>query len=172
MNTRPCMCLISALMTTTGILMVGGGIWIVVDQNEMGELTDSIQDSFSLCRLSRCWSNFGFVSTGMGLATLLVVLFGVCGFPKKDYVCLFLLYITLITTIIILQIFAIIIIERRNKEMKDILHKDFSDPKLFFFVYSSSISLATLILAISLVLATFHKKSEVFGQLITLEYEQ
>ena len=186
MNVRLAMCLLSALMATTGMLMVGGGIWIVVDLEDptdiiqgrqdlekivvhANQLTDSNQDSFSLFSRSRGWQNFGFVSIVMGLAALVVVFFGVCGFKKDEYVCLCLLYITLITTFTILQIFTMILIKRREKEMEVVLDKQFSYPKLVFFVFSSSISLAALMLAIALLLLVtkFAKKYDGFGQLLS-----
>eukprot|EP00092_Neocalanus_flemingeri_P036087 GFUD01039291.1.p1 GENE.GFUD01039291.1~~GFUD01039291.1.p1 ORF type:complete len:194 (-),score=49.93 GFUD01039291.1:18-599(-) len=183
MSVRPCLYLLSALMASTGILMVGGGLWIVLDQQELGELiqggedmekvvlyanklTDSFQDSFSLFSLNQGWSKFGYVLIGMGLSALAVVFFGLCGFHNQEYICLCLLYITLIITFIILEIFAMILIKKRDMEIKVVVDKEFSDPRFTFFVFSFTISLATLVLAISLVLliATTAKKYESFGQ--------
>ena len=158
---------LSVMVATAGIFMVVGGLWIVLDHQDLGKLaeegqdlkkifvhskklTDSFQDSFSLFSLSRRWLMFGFVTVGIGLSALVIVLFGVCGFHKENYICLFILYIILIVTFIILQIFAILLLNKRDKEMEFLLDKRFLSKTFIFIAFSTSISLATLVLAISL----------------------
>ena len=103
--------------------MAGGGLWTVLDHPQC---------------------DYGIAGIWMGLAALLIVLFGVCGFRKEEHLCLCFLYIALSITFAILQIFTVIDIREEDNQ-----NQDFSDPILVFFLFSSTTSLATFLLSLS-----------------------
>merc|ERR1711872_274378 len=82
---------------------------------------------------------FGPACILIGLATLFIVICGVSGFWSEETICLCILYIILIITHVILQIFTIIDIKRSNNSIHH--------PVLVLNYLSSSISLTSLILA-------------------------
>ena len=119
----PCMFMLNGLMAISGFLMVGGGLWTVLDHPQC---------------------DYGLAGIWMGLAALLIVLFGVCGFRKEEHLCLCLLYVALSITFAILQIFTVIDMREEDNQ-----NQGFSDPILIYFLFSSTISLATFLLSIS-----------------------
>ena len=170
------LCLANVLVCILGLVMMGGGVWIVLDyqdsmevRQEMMEegdekmkdyLKTSLDDFYSYFNKEGGWLNLGCVTIGIGAFTFIVSIFGFCGVHEKS-VCLLFIYIVLILIGMVLQVCSAFILFNRGHEMKavsDMLNLE-SDTKLssgkcyekmIFFLLSGSFSTVVMILLILL----------------------
>ena len=113
------LCLANVLVCIHGLIVIGGGLWIVLDYQDSMEIRQEIMDDgdekmgdyvknafedfYSLFSKEGGWLNMGCVSMGMGAFTFAVSFFGFCGVHEKSAFLLF-TYIFLVTIGMILQV--------------------------------------------------------------------
>ena len=185
------LCLANFLVSMLGLIMLGGGVWIVLDYQDSQEIKhemmedgeDKIPDDvkitfenfYSVFSKEGGWLNFGCVSIGIGAVTFAVSFFGFCGVHKKS-ACLLFTYITLVIIGMILQVGAAVIIYNRCHEMKTIsqmmdtesvikLSSGKHYEKIFFFLFSGCFSTVVIVLMIVLSVMVRQAKTEGFKHL-------
>ena len=165
--------LASILLCCTGLIVIGGGVWLVEDYEAVTETADQIKDDlkkvtdvdimdtpkdyYSVFNKKGGWINLAYVMLGVGAVTVAVALLGFIG-VQKETVFLILTFIVLLMIIIMLQIASVLIIIRRDNEVKDLTQitntQSFKfEEKFFFFVFSLSFSTLVLIVSVGIALA-------------------
>merc|ERR1712128_91930 len=122
------------VLAVLGLMMIGGGVWLTVDQNQIEEIVGNISNytasDIDLPEEAKETFNeiykhdfFNYFLIGIGGVTFLVSLFGFCG-AKKESVCLLTTYIVFTMLLIILQVSAIVIIniQQYKTEAADFLN--------------------------------------------------
>ena len=173
---RTSLCLANVLVCILGLVMIGGGAWIVLDYQDSMEVREemmdhgdedmkeylktSLDDFYSYFNKEGGWLNFGCVTIGIGAFTLIVSFFGFSGVHEKS-ACLLIIYIILIFIGIILQVCSAFILYNRGHEMKEVTgmfsietHTKLSSgkcyEKMIFFLLSGSLSLVVMVLLVVL----------------------
>ena len=168
-------CLANALVCMQGLIVIGGGVWIVLDYQDSMEIRQEVmedgdekmrdyvnnafEDFYSLFNREGGWLNLGCVTIGIGALTFTTSFFGFCGVHEQS-VCLLFTYISLILLGMILQVSSAAILFNRGHDMKtvsDMLNMD-SDKlssgkcyeKMIFFLLSGSFSTVVMVLLIVL----------------------
>ena len=179
-------CLANALACMQGLLVIGGGVWIVLDYQDSMEIRQEVmedgddkmrdyvknafEDFYSLFNKEGGWLNLGCVTIGIGALTLATSFFGFCGVHEKS-VCLLFTYIFLTIIGMILQVSSAVILFNRGHDMKtvsDIIDMD-SDKlssgkcyeKMIFFLLSGSFS--TVVMVLLIVLSIMLRQAETQG---------
>merc|ERR1712154_527729 len=101
----------NSLLALLGLLLLAGGVWRIVDDGSLREVTNEIRDTQEWDEVKKGASHkyFNYALLAMGGVTLLVALFGFCG-AKKENQCLLSLYSICVFIILLLQIAAIVAI--------------------------------------------------------------
>ena len=170
--------LVSVLMCCSGLVIIGGGYWMVEDYQAVTETADQIKDDlekvkdvdmmdtskdyYSVFNKKGGWMNMAYVMLGVGAVTVAVALLGFIG-VQKETVFLLLTYIVLLMIIIMLQIASVLIIIKRDNEVKDLKQITYAkgsfedifkfEEKFFFFVFSLSFSTLVLNMSVGITLA-------------------
>ena len=117
--------LTSVLLCCTGLIMIGGGVWLVEDYQAVTETADQIKDDlekvedvdmmvtskdyYSVFNKKGGWINMAYVMLGVGAVTVAVALLRFNG-VQKGTIFLLLTYIVLLMIITMLQIASVLII--------------------------------------------------------------
>ena len=125
--------LISVLLCCTGLIVIGGGVWLVEDYQAVTETADQIKDDlekvedvdmmvtskdyYSVFNKKGGWINMAYVMLGVGAVTVAVALLGFIG-VQKETVFLLLTFIMLLMIIIMLQIASVLITSNSKKQPK------------------------------------------------------
>merc|ERR1712209_33300 len=112
----------NSLLALLGLLLLAGGVWRIVDDGSLREVTNEIRDTQEWDEVKKgvdgleeevkeaaSHKYFNYALLAMGGVTLLVALFGFCG-AKKESQCLLSLYSICVFIILLLQIAAIVFI--------------------------------------------------------------
>merc|ERR1712086_692805 len=161
------------VLAVLGLMMIGGGVWLTVDHNQIEEIVGNISNytasDIDLPEEAKETFNeiykhdfFNYFLVGIGGVTFLVSLFGFCG-AKKESVCLLTTYIVFTMLLIILQVSAIVIIniQDSNTQQYKTEAADFLNIQLeniegshrfqtVFFGISTAVSLMLLLLTLCL----------------------
>ena len=165
--------LASVLLACTGLLVLGGGVWIVEGYQAVTEEADQIKDDlknvgaediistfedyYSVLNKKGGWINVAYVMVAVGAVTFAVALLGFIG-VHKETVFLLLTFIILLIIIIMLEIAAVLIIIRRDNEVK--VFQQITKPensfenifqfreKFLFFVFTLSWSSTVLVMSV------------------------
>merc|ERR1712106_322397 len=156
------------VLAVLGLMMIGGGVWLTVDHNQIEEIVGNISNytasDIDLPEEAKETFNeiythdfFNYFLIGIGGVTFLVSLFGFCG-AKKESVCLLTTYI-----VITLQVSAIVIIniqdsniQQYKTEAADFLNIELENIEgshrfqTVFFGISTAVSLMFLLLTLCL----------------------
>ena len=113
------------------------------------------KDYYSVLNKKGGWMNMAYVMLRVGSVTFAVALLGFIGVQNETVFLLF-TYIVLLIITILLQIASVLIIIRRDNEVKDLKQitnaENFKfEEKFFFFVFSLCFS--TLVLSVGIALA-------------------
>eukprot|EP00092_Neocalanus_flemingeri_P006504 GFUD01007011.1.p1 GENE.GFUD01007011.1~~GFUD01007011.1.p1 ORF type:complete len:195 (-),score=49.20 GFUD01007011.1:372-956(-) len=114
-------------VATLGLLLLAGGVWLQLDQNQVEDVAEKISNytgsEQNLSDEAKETFNeiykhdfFEYFLIGIGGVTFLVSLFGFCG-AKKESVCFLSFYIFFTILLIILQVSAIAIINIRDSNI-------------------------------------------------------
>ena len=136
------LCLANVLVCIQGLIVIGGGVWIVLDYQVSMEIRQEVmedgdekmrdyvnnafEDFYSLFNREGGWLNLGCVTIGIGALTFTTSFFGFCGVHEQS-VCLLFTYISLILLGMILQVSSAAILFNRGHDMKtvsDMLNTD------------------------------------------------
>ena len=130
-------------------------------KDTLGDMMDTSKDYYSVFNKKGGWINMAYVMLGIGAVTVAVALLGFYG-VQKETIFLLLTYIVLLMIIIMLQIASVLIIIRRDIEVKDLkqignvdnsFENNFNfEPKFFFFVFSLRFSTLVLVLSVGIAL--------------------
>ena len=169
------LCLANVLVCIQGLIVIGGGVWIVLDYQDSMEIRQKVmedgdekmrdyvnntfEDFYSLFNREGGWLNLGCVTIIIGVLTCTTSFFGFCGVHEQSVSLLF-TYISLILLGMILQVSSAAILFNRGHGMKtvsDMLNMD-SDKlssgqcyeKMIFFLLSGSFSTVVMVLLIVL----------------------
>eukprot|EP00091_Calanus_sinicus_P024997 TRINITY_DN9296_c0_g1_i6.p1 TRINITY_DN9296_c0_g1~~TRINITY_DN9296_c0_g1_i6.p1 ORF type:complete len:195 (-),score=31.71 TRINITY_DN9296_c0_g1_i6:103-687(-) len=116
------------VLALLGLLMIGGGVWLTVDQGTVKDIVENITN-YTTSQLNlpkeaeETFNNIysheflNYFLIGIGGVTFLVSLFGFFG-AKKESVCLLTTYILFTILLIILQVSAIAIINIQDSNIK------------------------------------------------------
>merc|ERR1711950_104167 len=112
----------NSLLALLGLLLLAGGVWRIVDDESLREVTKEIKETQEwndvkgevtgledAVKEASTHKYFNYALLAMGGVTLLVALFGYCG-AKKENQCLLSLYSIFVFIILLLQIAAIVVI--------------------------------------------------------------
>merc|ERR1712045_804539 len=112
----------NSLLALLGLLLLAGGVWRIVDDESLREVTKEIKETQEwndvkgevtgledAVKEASTHKYFNYALLAMGGITLLVALFGYCG-AKKENQCLLSLYSICVFIILLLQIAAIVFI--------------------------------------------------------------
>merc|ERR1712226_958478 len=125
---RVLLTLSNLVLALLGLLMLGGGVWLTVDQEQVEnfvekfsnytnsdvKLPEEAQETFDEVFKH---DYFNYLLIGIGAVTLLVSLFGFCG-AKKESVCLMSTYIIFTILLIIIQVSAIVVINIQDSKIQ------------------------------------------------------
>ena len=177
------------VLALLGLLMIGGGVWLTVDQDTVQDIVQNIRNytssELNLPKEAEEIFNeiyrhefFNYFVIGVGGVTFLVSLFGFFG-AKKESVCLLTTYILFTILLIILQVSAIAIINIQDSNIKqyktevgNFLNIEFENIKgshrfqTIFFGLSSGISI--LFLLVSLCFCRSARKPEGYQPTMTV----
>merc|ERR1712002_937521 len=117
------------VLALLGLLLIGGGVWLTLDQNQVEDLVgkfsnytssdleipEEAQETFEEIFGHQY---FNYLLIGIGAVTFLVSLFGFFG-AKKESVCLMATYIIFTILLIIIQVSAITIINIQDSKMQE-----------------------------------------------------
>ena len=180
----------NALVCIQGLIVIGGGVWIVLDYQDSMEIRQEVMDDgddkirdyvkhaledfYSLFNKEGGWLNLGCVTIGIGALTLATSFLGFCGVHEKSVFLLF-TYISLIIIGMILQVCSAVILYNRGHDMKTV--SDMLDTvgerlssgkcyeKMIFFLLSGSFSTVVMVLLIVLSMMVRQAKTEGFKHL-------
>merc|ERR1712154_221570 len=170
----------NSLLALLGLLLLAGGVWRIVDDESLREVTKEIKETQEWndvkgevtgledsVKEASTHKYFNYALLAMGGITLLVALFGYCG-AKKENQCLLSLYSICVFIILLLQIAAIVFINVDDANINFIKEKisneaakiDIEDPEKLapgskfvqnlFFGVSAGLSAIILFLTITL----------------------
>lgn len=118
------------LLALIGLLLIGGGIWRLVDEESAESVEKVIQDNIELKEAVEkvegleetlehleTHAFFNYALLVVGGVTLLVAVFGYCG-AKKESACLLAVYSFAIAIVLVLQIAAIFLINFSNNDIE------------------------------------------------------
>ena len=185
-NILSSICLANVLVCIQGLIVIGGGVWIVLDYQNSMEIRQEVmededetmrdyvknafEDFYSLFNKEGGWLNLGCVSIGIGALTLATSFFGFCGVHEKS-ACLLITYIFLIIIGMILQISSSVILFNRGHDMKtvsemlntnnDKLSSGKCYEKMIFFLLSGCFS--TVVMILMIVLSIMQRQAETQG---------
>merc|ERR1712024_78324 len=122
MRVRYTLLIANSLLALLGLLLLAGGVWRIVDDESLREVTKEIKETQEwndvkgevtgledAVKEASTHKYFNYALLAMGGITLLVALFGYCG-AKKENQCLLSLYSICVFIILLLQIAAIVFI--------------------------------------------------------------
>merc|ERR1712154_556350 len=116
------------LLSSLGLLVIAGGIWLVVDEQSAQNIAEEVANATSIGNATNEFEDiythkyFDYFVIGLGAVTVLVSLFGFCG-AKQESVCLLSTYIFFTFILLISQIAAIVLINYRTTGIEDFKHK-------------------------------------------------
>jgi hypothetical protein len=116
------------VLALLGLLLIGGGVWLTLDQNQVEDLVgkfsnytssdlDIPEEAQETVDEILGHQYFNYLLIGIGAITFLVSLFGFCG-AKKESVCLMTTYIIFTILLIIVQVSAIVIINIQDNNIQ------------------------------------------------------
>ena len=156
--------LASLLLSCTGLLVLGGGVWLVEEYQADTEAAQMIKDEFeikteftdyySVFNKKGGWTNLAYVMIGVGAVSFVLAFLGFIGIHEET-IFLVLTYITLLLIVIMLNIASVIIIIRRDSEMKifqEVTKQNASvlvSEKFIYFVFSLSFSALALAVSVT-----------------------
>ena len=158
----------NALVCIQGLIVIGGGVWIVLDYQDSVEIRQEVMDDGD--EKIREYVKNAFEDFYSFTLSVAISFFGFCGVHEKS-VCLLFTYISLVIIGMILQVCSAVILFNRGHDMKtvsDMIHTE-SDKlssgkcyeKMIFFLLSGSFS--TVVMVLLIVLSMMLRQAETEG---------